>query len=187
MGLSTQAFIDGDRFTVNVRAPQAGAHQVRVRASNSDGEAAEVTINITVDPSAPNLQIQSPENGVCVSGSVEVTGQAQDDQGIQEIRINATEVEQIELGGSFRQEVPVLDGADFELRVVAVNGAGVETERVRTVRGDSVAPEVRFDILNPLDALNNPGSCTEWHRANWYRLAELTRICGLAQGVIDRG
>jgi len=117
-----------------------GPHAMKVRATDRAGNSAEVTVEFTVDATAPTLDITSPTNGSRTrSATVVVEYEAADDQsGVQSIVLRVD-------GGAWTGDWSVLDALSdgpHAIEVRVTDFAGNFEVRGVTVTVDTVAPTV---------------------------------------------
>ncbi len=154
-------------FEMDVNVFQAGGHRIQLTARTEEDERAIEELNLEFDPSPPILTIRQPDRDredqqICVGASTRIIGTARDDQsGLESVSVNGIELDQAVIGGGgaggeFRYDIQFDEGerARQDIDIIARNRAGLRTEYTTWVTVDTVAPSVRFDVLNPLMPIN---------------------------------
>ena len=128
--------------TCTIAADQAG--------NTSYNEALRVSESIVVgDDVPPVLTILSPSNGSFTNNpTLNVTGTATDNVGIQSITINNIVITNIQLNGSFTHAITLNPGSNT-ITAIARDTVGNETTATRTVTLDQGVPEIT--VTSPAD------------------------------------
>jgi hypothetical protein len=79
---------DGWSVSWNTTTTADGAHTIKATATDTVGQTANHTIDVTVDnvDSPPSVTITSPANGATVAGTVTITANASDDRGVTQVQ-----------------------------------------------------------------------------------------------------
>lgn len=132
-----------------------GSHTVKFDAKDNDGNAAtQKSITITVDTTAPEMDITSPAEGSITNVAVcVVSGRTNDaTSSPASLKVNGKTVA-ISSDGSFSTEITLSEGTNT-ITIVATDDAGKSTTVTRTVTLDTKAPSISAVVLtpNPVDA-----------------------------------
>ena len=132
-----------------------GSHTIKFDASDNDGNAAtQKSITITVDTTAPELNITSPAEGSITNvAKCVVSGTTNDaTSSPASLTVNGKAVT-ISSDGSFSTEITLSEGTNT-ITIVATDDAGKSTTITRTVTLDTKAPSISAVVItpNPVDA-----------------------------------
>lgn len=128
-----------------------------LRDSRTDPEFAGKNMTISVDTTAPEIEITEPEAGIFVKGTFDVKGRATDNMGVNEIQANPNNsgYETAASGGLGTTELPFTYTVDTtamadgtaEVFVKAIDAAGNESEpKSITVTVDNTAPTCHIEV-----------------------------------------
>jgi hypothetical protein len=118
-----------------------GRHEIKVKAYDKAGNVAEDVVTVTVDLTAPTIQITNPEDGATLSGeSVVVSWSASDNFGIREFQIYADDSLIATLDGSASSITLAFGTGSHTIRVVAIDHAGNSAYDEITITVPSTAP-----------------------------------------------
>lgn len=132
-----------------------GSHTIKFDGSDNDGNAAtQKSITITVDTTAPELNVTSPAEGSITNVAVCVVSGTTNDatSSPASLTVNGQAVT-INADGSFSTEITLSEGSNT-ITIVATDDAGKATTVTRTVTLDTKAPSITAVVLtpNPVDA-----------------------------------
>lgn len=126
-GMPRPGVVAAGRFTADVVLPAGRRSTVTVKALTPAGDFAEDTVGVFFDNSGPTVSINAPQAGRCLNAAlIAVSGQVEDAQsGIAEVTVNGTNAEVV--GSDYRVELPLPEGGNQPIRIVAENRAGLRT------------------------------------------------------------
>ena len=130
-----------------------GNHTIRVVAVDTFGNAAEASITVTVDNTAPSVSITEPSGGEAVRGTLTVRADASDASGVESVKfyINGMLVyTDVEAPYEYVWNTTEWDDGDYTIKVVAVDVLGNEGEdTVTPVTVDNTQPTVGAPAISP--------------------------------------
>lgn len=132
-----------------------GNHTIKFDgADNDSNSAAQKSITIKIDTTAPELNITSPAEGSITNIAIcTVAGTTNDSTSSPaSLKVNGKAVS-INADGSFSTEITLSEGSNT-ITIVATDEAGKATTVTRTVTLDTIAPSITAVVLtpNPVDA-----------------------------------
>ncbi len=135
-----------------------GSHTVRAVATDAAGNAAEASVTVSVDNTAPAIAFDAPADGATVSGPLAVTVSAADAGGLAGVDLTVAGSSQGTLATApfaWTVDTTALADGDVELRATATDAAGNTAEASVTVSVDNAGsgelPPDPADVAPDLD------------------------------------
>ncbi len=140
----------GGLVAIPVRLPTEGRHDIGIMATDAAGVQTEIRHALVLDTTPPELQLDEPTGPIARVSEARVVFRGRvTDAGSGPAKVGAVlgarapRVAVVDDAGRFELPVP-LEDATSEVRIIAVDRAGNETEAVVTVVQDATGPEMTF-------------------------------------------
>ena len=152
-------FVDGATLAVDSTAPYAaswntttvgdGPHTLTATATDSVGQTADHSISVTVDnvDDPPAVTITSPGGGTTVSGSIDVSAEATDDNGVSQVTFymdGATLAVDSTAPYAVSWDTTVESDGGYTLTATATDTVGQTADHTISVTVDNTAPSVNI-------------------------------------------
>ena len=150
--------VDGEisetAFRASLELKTEGKQTITVVLTDENGASAQARVNVTVDPTAPEITVESPAEGAFLRPPIRITGKVKDSQTIRTVEmalISGASIPTRSVAvdrGSFRTEINVPDGA-HSLRITAVDAAQNKSTRNVAFTVDSALPTIALLATEP--------------------------------------
>ncbi|MFY3740177.1 MAG: hypothetical protein HMLIMOIP_000606 [Candidatus Nitrosomirales archaeon] len=133
---------NNNAFSMDTSSLPEGEHKIVIRAEDSAGNIVEDERTISVDRTAPSVEIASPEDGATLSGRVNVKYQVSDDN-LESVVLNVGQKSvEITNTGSYTLDTATLFDDKYTLELVAEDKAGNVNEKAVTINTSNFGPSL---------------------------------------------
>ncbi|SDH76495.1 Outer membrane protein assembly factor BamB, contains PQQ-like beta-propeller repeat [Fervidobacterium changbaicum] len=132
-------------FNLNTTSYSDGQYTLKAVAYDRAGNTKEASVSVKIDNTPPSVSITSPTNNSYVSGTISVTADATDANGISKVEfyVNTTKVsEKTTAPYTFNLNTTGYSDGQYTLKAVAYDGSGKSSETSITVKVDNTPPSV---------------------------------------------
>jgi hypothetical protein len=142
-------------YTWDTTAVTDGSYTITVNVTNDSSVVTSQNISVTVDNTAPTLQITAPANGATVKGTVTISVNVNDINGIASVsfKVGSLEITDAAALYSIKWDTTKVDNGDYTITVTAKDVAGNATSASITVTTDNV-----FSTTDAIGHGPNPAS-----------------------------
>ena len=184
-------FVDGISIGVDTIAPYAvswdtttaadGIHTVGATATDTIGQTDSDSISVTVDNTPPTVSITSPAEGAIVSGTIDVTADASDDNGV-------TQVEFFADGASIGVDTTASYAVSWDT-TTAANGSHTLTATATDVADNATTSDpVTVTVDNPVATTMHvgdlDGASTKLDQGAWSAQVTIT-VHNASEGLLE--